>query len=193
MSTDAGTSTRVRLFVALELPREARAALEHWRETATGEEPRLRRVRADALHVTLCFLGWRAPEEIERIGTACAAAVDSTSAPRLSLDCPVWLPERRPRVLAVQLEDPSGALAHVQASLSRALSAGGWYAPERRPFLAHVTVARVPRGTRVRALELQNLPALKFSGAAVTLYRSHLGSAGARYEALRRIEFQISR
>jgi 2'-5' RNA ligase len=175
---------RARLFVALELPSRVRDALERWRRVSGRDLRRLRMVEPEALHVTLCFLGWRSTEEVEQIGEACAAALREAPAPQLSIETPVWLPERRPRVLAVRLADSSGALARVQASLATALSSGGWYALETRPFLAHVTVARIPRGERVRSLELGELPPLSFLAEDVTLYRSHLGARGARYEPL---------
>jgi 2'-5' RNA ligase len=87
--------------------------------------------------------------------------------------------------VAARVEDPDGSLGRLQASLSDGLQAGGWYAPENRPFLAHVTVARVVSGSRVRAVALSAPPAVTVgAGAAVTLYRSRLGPGGARYEAL---------
>ncbi len=55
-------AARARLFVALDLPEDAREALAAWGgEVAApdGAERRLRLIPADALHVTLCFLGWR--------------------------------------------------------------------------------------------------------------------------------------
>ena len=69
-------------------------------------------------------------------------------AAELAVGEPLWLPPRRPRVLAVALEDPDGALGRTQTAVSSALAAGGWYVPETRPFLAHVTVARVRKGAR---------------------------------------------
>ncbi len=141
-----------------------------------------------ALHVTLCFLGWRLEREIDDVGAACAAAVAGWGPLALSLGDPVWLPNRRPRVLAVGIEDASDALAGLQASLSTELSAGGWYALETRPFLGHVTVARVPRGASVRAAKLPGLPTAEFLATRVTLYRSRLGPSGARYEPQRTIE-----
>ena len=68
--------------------------------------------------------------------------------------------------------------------LSRALVAGGWYAPESRPFRAHVTVARVARGARMRKVSLSSPPSDDVHGSRVTLFRSRLGAAGARYEPL---------
>jgi 2'-5' RNA ligase len=174
---------RARLFVALDLPPQAHSELLRWRSNLTVAES-LRLVAPDALHATLCFLGWRHSDEIEEIGDACDAVVRAANAPSLFLGDALWLPPRRPRVLAVGLLDHRGALKHLQASLADALSAGGWYTPEKRPYLAHVTVARVPSQTKVSARELASPRRLEFSAPAVTLYRSRLGSGGAQYEPL---------
>jgi 2'-5' RNA ligase len=88
-------------------------------------------------------------------------------------------------VLAVGLEDLDGALTRTQAALSSALAAAGVYRPESRPFLAHVTVARVRHRERLRGRELAPPPpSLTFDADAVTLYQSNLTPAGARYETL---------
>jgi ketosteroid isomerase-like protein len=91
-------------------------------------------------------------------------------------------------VLAIELEDSEGALARVQSTLADALVAGGWYAPESRPFLAHVTVARVARDARIRASSLPAPPASAVQCSRVTLYRSRLSPAGARYDAISVVE-----
>jgi RNA 2',3'-cyclic 3'-phosphodiesterase len=178
---------RVRLFAALELPEEARSVLLRWRSSEAAVD-RLRLIGSDALHATLCFLGWRGDDEIEQIGAACASALRGVGRPELALGQALWLPPRRPRVLAVELDDSTRALTKLQASLSDALCEGGWYTPEKRPYLAHVTVARVPARARVRAGELSQPPRLEFLPPAVTLYRSRLERAGARYEPLARVE-----
>jgi 2'-5' RNA ligase len=183
---------RARLFVALELPAEVRATLLQWRGGVPGAG-RLRLIPAECLHVTLCFLGWREVGEIPAIAAACALSPRPPAA-TLTLGEAIWLPPRRPRVLAVKVGDPDGALTRVQAAVSAALAAGGWYAPEGRAYLPHVTVARVragaarvPAGERVRAEAVAPPAPLEFVGSEVTLYRSHLGGDGARYEALARV------
>jgi RNA 2',3'-cyclic 3'-phosphodiesterase len=183
---------RARLFAALDLPDPARAALVSWRSSALATVTGLRPVAPEALHLTLCFLGAQDPREIEAIASACAAAAQRP-VHGLSLGEALWLPARRPRVAAVGVSDQRGELARLQASLSGALQAGGWYEPEARPFRAHVTIARVARGERVRAVELPAPTALPLDGAQVTLYRSHLGRGGARYEALWRASGQPAR
>ncbi|HTX29957.1 MAG TPA: RNA 2',3'-cyclic phosphodiesterase [Solirubrobacteraceae bacterium] len=183
------SNDRARLFVALELPRNVREALVRWRERLGSDAvKRLRPIASEALHVTLCFLGWRAEDEVSAIAAACTV-VAAEAAPALSLGASLWLPRRRPRVLAVELEDAHAGLARVQAALSGALSAGGWYEPENRPYLAHVTVARVKGdGRDARLPEPPAPPRLNFQASRVVLYRSRLSRAGAHYEPLGIVE-----
>lgn len=136
--------------------------------------------------MTLCFLGWMPEEAIAPL----RALVEASSAgiggvAGLAFGEPLWLPRRRPRVLALALEDRHGQLTELQGRLAERLAAGGWYEPELRPYLPHVTVARVRGGESVpRGAELSPVPPLVFDGAAVTLYRSRLERTGARYEPL---------
>jgi 2'-5' RNA ligase len=184
------TGEKARLFVALELPDGAREALARWREGAVGGTAEgIRAVRPEDLHVTLCFLGWRDAGEVDAIGRACKV-VRGRGAVELALGEVALLPRRRPRVLAVELEDARGGLRDVQAALSTALQAGDFYEPEARPFYGHVTLARAGRGGRIpRSALLAAAPdELRFRGSTVVVYRSHPRRGGARYEALERIE-----
>lgn len=174
---------RARLFVALELPAEASEALVRWRSAVLEDVAGLRALPTDHLHVTLCFLGWLPANEIEAIARTCRQLSPRDPA-TLSLGEPRWLPLRRPRVLAVELDDVQGRVGAIQAELSRLLESGGWYEPERRPYLAHVTVARAGRRDGPKPSPLPAPPPLSFSAQRVTLFRSRLSPAGAMYEAL---------
>ena len=166
----------LRLFVALDLPAAVRDAL-----AALAPDPAVwRRVKPEALHVTLAFLGARPESDVELIRPLIAAS----RAPRLALGEVLLLPPRRARVLTIELEDRTGALAELQARLSGGLEAAGVYTPEKRPFRPHVTIARLrPRARPPRTAALDVEP-LEFDGEAVTLYVSRLHPSGARYEAL---------
>jgi 2'-5' RNA ligase len=178
---------RLRLFVALELPAVVREALVGWRTEALRGLDGLRPVAPEYLHVTLCFLGWQEGASVDAIGAACAAVVaGSESIAELETAAAAWLPPRRPRVLAVDLTDAGGRGAALQGALSAELERGGWYQPEKRPFRPHVTVARVSRGGRPPHGRLPPVPPARFSTSELTLYRSRLSPAGARYEALAR-------
>jgi RNA 2',3'-cyclic 3'-phosphodiesterase len=184
--TGSVNDERARLFVALELPERVVRELVRWRQGAVEGIDGVRLVRSEDLHVTLCFLGSRLVHEIEAIAAACQGVAATGTAP-LRVGEPIWLPRRRPRVLAVGLEDLEGALGRAQGTLAEALVDGGWYEPEGRQYLAHATVARLGRAARVPAARSRSIEApraLTFEGATVTLYRSRLSPKGARYEAL---------
>jgi len=174
---------KVRLFVALDLPTPIVDGLLAWRTPLVRELDALRAVPRASLHITLAFLGWRDEESIVPLARL-IEELTAAGVAGLALGEPLWLPRRRPRVLSVALEDRHGQLGALQAQLVEQLATGGWYEPEARPYLPHVTVARVRSGAAVRARELTPPPALAFDGAAIVLYRSRLSPEGARYEPL---------
>jgi RNA 2',3'-cyclic 3'-phosphodiesterase len=179
-------SPRARLFVALELPAEARERLVAWREVALRDRTDLRAVAPEALHATLVFIGYRPEKEVPAIGETVVGAVEGMRAARLRPTGVVPLPPRRPRLFALDVDDEGGRAGAVQAAVSDALEAARVYRPERRPFWPHVTLARVKRGERAAPLEAGELPADAFDAGEVTLYRSLLSPRGARYEPLAR-------
>jgi 2'-5' RNA ligase len=174
----------LRLFVALEFPAAARGALIAFRDAAA--DPAVwRPVAPGAIHLTLAFLGRRPATDVAAISTVLNAI--SPRAPRLALGDALLLPPRRARVLCASLEDLDGTLAALQARVSDGLAAAGVYTPEKRPFRAHATVARLrPRARAPRSVDATPEP-LEFAGEALTLFVSRLHPSGARYEPLTRI------
>jgi 2'-5' RNA ligase len=180
-------SDPLRLFVALELPAAAREALVAFRDAAA--EPSVwRPVSADAIHVTLAFLGRRPATDVTVVSEILHAI--APEAPRLDLGDALLLPPRRARVLCASLSDPDGTLADLQSRVSDGLTAAGLYTPEKRPFRAHATVARLrPRARAPRAVDVSPAP-LEFLGEALTLFVSRLHPSGARYEPLVRLDLR---
>lgn len=183
------TGARARLFVALELPETVRVTLAGW--ARGGLDERFRLIAAADLHVTLCFLGWRGEDEIESIGRLVAPCARSVG--DLALGEPVWLPPRRPRVLAVGLGDGDGQVGSLARAVGGQLTAHAGYVPEERPFRPHVSVARVRgrEGVTARARpSLDPVPGAgdAFAATALTLQRSRVSREGARYEAVMRVE-----
>lgn len=184
---------RVRLFVALELPRQAREGLAQWQALALQGLNGVRAIGPADLHLTLCFLGWRYEREVDSIRDACTCLA-AYAAPELRVRQVVCLPPRRARVIAVELDDIGGALGRAQVMLSEVLEAGGWYRSDKRPYLAHVTLARVGRGAYAPPRPLPDPPDLTFHATQVTLYRSHLErSSGPTYEPLGSVQLTVSR
>jgi 2'-5' RNA ligase len=175
----------MRLFVALDLPEQVRAALAEWGAQAVDRAGDvLRAVPPENLHLTLAFLGAREEAQAEAIGAIVTTSAGNTC--NLSLGAPLWLPPRRPGVLTVEVSDATGALAGLHASVIAAVHAGTEITPEARPFRPHITVARVRRGARISPQHLQKPPSAAFNATALTLYRSIMSPKGARYEPLAR-------
>jgi RNA 2',3'-cyclic 3'-phosphodiesterase len=178
-------SPRARLFVALDLPDPIVAPLAQWTADAFGGHPDLRPVRPESLHVTLVFLGYMYERDVERIAaTAFAQDLQPIELRPVEVQ-PV--PRSRPRLFALQLEDPGGKLGAWQQGLSERLHAAGLYEPEKRPFWPHVTLARAKRGKNPRGIVVPELTEdlrRPFLADTVTLYRSTLRPQGAVYEAL---------
>lgn len=192
MAKERLKSPRVRLFVALDLPEEVRTGIVSWGRRGLAD-PALRPLPAESLHITLAFLGWRAEKEIERIAAVVAESV--APAPSIELREAVPLPPRHPRLFA--LPAPSAEAEALQAGLEERLVAARFHKPEKRPFWSHVTVARVrpaARGSK-RPMRVSESPAplppslsKPFRGVRLTLYRSELQRAGARYDPLAQVE-----
>jgi RNA 2',3'-cyclic 3'-phosphodiesterase len=183
----------VRLFVAIDPPARVRERLTAWAREATiasglriqGGAVRL--LDAQALHLTLCFLGERPTQELGSIDAAlqtCAIEVGE-----LSIGAPLWLPPKRPRALAVEVHDRAGELGRLHDALARAIARATAWERDRRRFRGHVTVARLRgrgRGAhRPGASDsLPATPAVGFTPEVVTLYRSTLAPGGSLYEPL---------
>jgi len=181
-------SARLRLFVALDLSANARAALARFRDGATGDSKAWRPVGDASLHVTLAFLGHR-PEQDAGVVSGVLAGLTDRPPVRLRVGAVLLLPPRRPRVLAVSVaddgdDDGGGELAALHSELGAALVDADVYTPEVRAFRPHVTVARLRSGARApRRISAAPEP-VSFVAGTVTLYESRLGRGGAVYAPL---------
>lgn len=166
-----------------------------------ADEPALRPVPPENLHVTLVFLGYQAERRTERIASALTEALSGRSAPRMQLSPePVGKPPRRPRIVVARLQ--AEGLDEIAEEVSRSLRRARLYRPEKRPFWGHLTLARIraeERGSRRPARLEGELPALPrraqepFDAVRVALYRSNLRPQGAEYVSLARFELPTTR
>ena len=189
--SDTGEDGPLRLFIALELPEPTRRGLT---ERATAELSGIEGIRLlapEALHLTLCFLGATPAPELDPICAACRQAIAGHPPVELSLGRAVALPRRGPRVVAMRIGGRGAVqLAELQGAVSARMAAGGWYRPESRAFLAHVTLARVRPRSRIDGQVVAMLPAMDeapFVADTVTLFRSDTRPDSARYKPLARL------
>ncbi len=183
----------VRLFIAVPVPPAVRAELQRARRRFEGGgAPRLRWVRAEAIHLTLKFLGEIPSARIgvveRELEEVCAESRRHVL--RLS-GCGVF-GGRRPRVLWAGLDGAVADTATLAGAIDARLAARG-FPSERRDFRPHLTLARVSDGAtaddRARLAGLIRragaLPPLVLPVEQVQLIRSELRPGGARYTTLR--------
>lgn len=177
----------MRLFVALEVPESAQAALAAFRDSVAAPGV-WRPVPDESLHLTLAFLGNRPDSDVEVIRPVLERAAQEGDQPLMRLTTALLLPPRGARVLCADVADLRG-LKDLQGRVSEGLAAAAVYVPERRPFHAHVTVGRLARGARPPR-DSSGLPdpdPLEFPGECLTLFQSRLHPGGSRYEPLVRV------
>lgn len=140
----------MRLFVAVNLPEEERAAAyEATAPLRHGDLP-VRWVKAAALHVTLKFLGEVSTEQAPRIAEALDAAVGGAREFTVGLGGIGAFPSlARPRVVWLGVEHHP-ALELLANDVETALRPFGFEA-ELRPFQPHITLGRAKQGAKPAA------------------------------------------
>jgi 2'-5' RNA ligase len=178
-----------RLFIALRPPPAVRSALLSLSHGMSGDVPGARWQDDDQLHLTLRFVGAVERPVAEDVAAALARLV--APAPSVAL-AGVGRFERRGGTEAVWAGvAPHGPLAHLARKVDQACVRAGLPA-ERRAYLPHVTLARFSRSAGLspaidRWLAAHaGLASEPFALTHLVLYESHLGTDGARYEAVAR-------
>lgn len=176
----------MRTFVALNLPQVERARLHDALAPLRDRGLPVRWVAAEALHVTLRFLGDTEADAVPHIDRVLAEAAARRSPLTLEIAGLGAFPSlRRANIIWIGVgQNP--ALNALQKHLEPALSRLG-FPRETRPFRPHITVGRI-RGDS-RAIDIDRIRELvdysaSVEVATVDLMQSHQSSAGSRYELL---------
>lgn len=176
-----------RLFLAVELPAEATGRLIDWQKEFLAGDGALRLCPPTQLHITLVFLGQTGEAERDQAAAALQELVGARAFEATAVDI-VGLPVTgQPRVIAATIEEPSGRLRGIHDSLVAGLVQKNLYRREKRPYLPHVTIARVRERTRLDVGAIHPEP-VKFTAVRVTLYNSILRQAGALHEPLKTVQ-----
>ena len=180
----------MRLFIAVNLTDETLNAIQQALDRFPIPHPPWRWVKKGNLHVTLKFLGDTPEAHIPRLVDS-LEAVDHRRF-SISLDRFGGFPNlRKPRVLFYKVNDGSEPLIRLAAAVDDNLQKRMGLPAERKPFHAHITVARVKRPLPVdladRLGEAPPLPGVSQVVSSVDLMQSELRRDGAVYRRLKEI------
>lgn len=186
-SSFSAASDLVRTFVAVEVPEGIKERIAEIVDPLRREY-RVRWTRPEGWHITLKFLGERTAEEVQRIIDKAGDVASRLSPFDAALGGWGSFPSAaRPRVLWLGATTGAEALTGAAAELDAALGEAGFPRDDKR-FHPHLTIARVdaPRaGTdALKQLQASPLASEPFLVDRITVFRSILDRAGARYHPL---------
>ncbi len=192
----------MRIFIAIELPEEVLSTViaVQGELRSEGDTHIVRWVARGGLHITLKFLGNIPATRLKEVEGAVAEAVAGHAPFCLSLVGLGCFPRpHRPRVLWVGIEGELEKLLSLQKVIEGKLVHLG-FLPEGREFSPHVTIGRVKRqstpkerarlGQILQSWQVENLG--QFSVEAVSVMRSQLHPAGAKYTCLASIRLEVA-
>lgn len=179
-----------RVFLAVNLSADNVATVTE-RQTALGRglpEELFRFGEADQAHVTLRFLGERSAAEQASIADAAARVATRVHPFSLAFaGLGVFPDARRPHTLWMGIAEGRAELVALAGELERALAESG-FAPEGRPFVPHLTLARIkgrlPAGLAKKLLEDSAEPTEAQRVESFALMESRPTSQGVRYVPL---------
>jgi 2'-5' RNA ligase len=184
---------QIRSFIAIELPEEAKKGLARLRrELERDEHGFVKWVEPHGIHLTLKFLGNIPSKRATEITEAMKEAAQGISPFHLEISGLGAFPSlKQARVFWVGISGELDKLSGLQQNIDSALAVLG-FAKEERPFVPHLTLARIREGAS--PAERRSFGELVGSTTfedkypvgveAVRLMRSQLTPAGAIYTCL---------
>jgi 2'-5' RNA ligase len=180
----------IRVFCAVELPLEIRAAVAAHAARLRRDFPDARAswARPEGLHITLKFIGEVEAPRVDALKRAAGAAAEGFKSFRLSIEESGTFPPRgAARVLWLGVRDESGQLSRLQSRLEQECAADG-FPREERAFKPHLTLARLRAPKDAYALSEAHRQATfgpyHFQVSELLVIRSELGPGGSRYTPL---------
>lgn len=182
----------MRLFVAIEIPKEIRAAIALLLSEFRAISPQTKWVRPDNLHLTLKFLGETDAAKLSEVQST-LNSIHSAEPVTMDVRGVGFFPNaKRPRIFWTGLQVSSN-LREIATEIDGAIHRLGLEL-ESRPFTPHLTLARFNGASISTALQsaiaenaFRNLGS--FSTHQFQLIESKLKSTGAEYTALQSFSF----
>ena len=177
----------MRCFLAFDLPVPLLRLITGVQSHFRAEYPKLRWVKYENLHLTLHFLGEISREIMDMIVEGCRPIVKQHKAFQVGAGelgaFPHW---KAPAVLWLSLTGELGPMKQLHSQTAGIIKKMGLKL-DNRPFLPHITLARVPAGCKegLNRASFDNFSfeehKQQFSLSVLTLYTSELRPQGPIY------------
>ena len=172
----------LRLFAAVEIPPDVRVGIAASVAPVRERFPKARWVPVQNQHVTMKFLGATYPRLVGWVTESVSGAARDQEPFETRVEGLGAFPNaRRARVLWAGLDDAGRRLERLAASLDEALAKE--FAPEKRAFTPHLTLARFDPPVAIEPLDA-TFESAAFPIDRVVLFRSHLRRPAPVYEPI---------
>ncbi|HRZ86846.1 MAG TPA: RNA 2',3'-cyclic phosphodiesterase [bacterium] len=179
----------IRAFIAVKLDPQLQKALGELQRQLKRGGAGMKWVEPENIHLTIKFLGDVPADRIDEVKTAVAGVAARSGGIDMSFaNIGVFPDLRRPRVVWAGVEQGKEELGRLAEDIEAACGALG-FAKEERPFVSHVTIARVKElGSPQRFLESlrphQGKEFGRMRATRLSLIKSTLTPNGPKYDTI---------
>lgn len=186
----------VRSFIAIEIPSTIQKNIETYQQPLRKMGGGVSWVKAKNIHLTLKFLGDVPETQINDISNKIFETCANVPQFKISITGTGFFPNaKRPKIVWVGCQEPSGTLTILQKAIDARLSEIG-FERETRKFSPHLTIGRIKNPLGIQDM-VQKVETGKFDGGEfvvreIILMQSQLHPGGSIYTPLSKINLQTT-
>jgi len=178
----------MRVFIALELPKEVKAEISKIQQDLKKAGVQARWVQSTIVHLTLVFLGSITPDKVKPIEEIISEATGQIGPIELHLNKTGCFPDpTKARIIHLELGGELDKLNLLVAKIRKGLKKQKiWF--DEKPFHPHLTLGRIrKRRNLTSAIKGVKVKKSEFIANKISLYKSTLTTTGPVYSELKQI------
>ncbi len=184
---------KIRSFIAIEISSSVREKIAYLQDDLKKYEERISWTKPDNLHLTLKFLGDVEESQIQLVGESLTTATKGFRPFSFFVKELGAFPNlRRPRVLWLGIENPTGELSKIYSEIEQQLNELGFSKGKKR-FNPHLTIGRVKSAVSdefIEGFKSAGFEAQEIEIEQIILMRSELHPKGAIYTPLEKVRLE---
>lgn len=180
---------KVRAFIAINLDSKIREYLSSLKNNLKIGNSKIKWVEENNLHITLKFLGYILPQQLELIDLTLKKITNQYPpfSIKLSSDIGIFPPYKIPRIIWVGIREGSRELTELYNSIEENLHKNG-FPKENKRFSGHITIGRIKyikdKDSLINSLKQIRIECFSQKVESVELMESELTPKGPVYHVL---------